>query len=480
MDIKIKNLFDSEKGKAIYSKICGTLKTYKMTEKLCDGVLVGLSGGADSVMLLCFLYEYRKRNSYFPITAVHINHMIRGATADRDEKFSSTLCNCLGIEFISRKIDVPKLAKMQKKSIEECARDVRYCEFSEIISGRADLNRIVVAHNANDNLETVLFNILRGAGTKGAAGIPPVREKILRPLIEVDKNHILDALESSGIPYVTDETNCELDYKRNYIRGKIVPLLYEICDNPVAMAQRFSSNLRSDEEYISKQADNIIGDADNISNEILRNLHPAVRARVLAKLAGVCGADMPSVAINSISVLLEKDNFSVSLPGNCSFVCQYGICSVKKNEALYANEFSFDLSEGKNEFDEFDCDFFLSDAKILKEDINIYNFFIQRQLSSVIINGKLKIRSRKDGDVIYYGGITRKVKTLFSDLKIPRELRGLIPILCDDSGIVWIPGLGVRDDGVDNNSAPFVALGIGKGEQLSSLRFYAASEFKKK
>lgn len=480
MDIKIKNLFDSEKGKAIYSKVCGTLKTYNMTEKLLEGVLVGLSGGADSVMLLCFLYEYRKRNSYFPITAVHINHMIRGESADRDERFSCALCSSLGIEFISRKIDVPKLAAEQKKSIEECARDVRYFEFANIISGREDLGAIAVAHNANDNLETVLFNILRGAGTKGAAGIPPVREKILRPLIDVDKNDILDAFERAGICYVTDETNCELDYKRNFIRGKIVPLLYEICDNPVAMAQRFSSNLRMDDEYISQQADNIIGDADNISNEVLRKLHPAVRARVLTKLAKSCGADMPAVTINSISGLLEKNNFSVSLPGNCSFVCQYGNCTVKRNGALCINEFSFDLFKGKNEIDKFDCDIFLSDAKIPKENLNIYKFFIQQQLSSAIIDGKLKIRSRKDGDVIYYGGITRKVKTLFSDLKIPREIRDLIPILCDNKGILWIPGLGVRDDGVKNVSAPFVTLAIGKACELLSTRFYSASEFKKK
>ncbi len=480
MDIKIKNLFDTEKGKEIYSKACKTLEAYNMVEMIRSGVLVGLSGGADSVMLLCFLYEYRNRNSYFPISAVHINHMIRGESADRDEEFSRRLCDFLKIDFISRKIDVPKLALEQKKCVEECARDVRYSEFSNIISSRTDLNAIAVAHNANDNLETVLFNIFRGSGTKGASGIPPVRGNIVRPLITIDKKDILDVFESVGISYVTDETNSELDYKRNFIRGKIVPLLYELCDDPVAMAIRFSANLRMDEEYLSKQADNIIRAEDNISNAFLLNLHPALRARVLIKLAKSKGAEMPTVAINSISGLLEKNNFSVSLPGNYSFVCQYGICLVKKNGDIYANEFSYGLRQGKNEFKEFDSDFFISDNKISKEDLNVYKFFIQRQLSSAIIVGKLRIRSRKEGDVIFYGGITRKVKTLFSDLKIPREIRDLIPILCDDKGIVWIPGFGVRDDGVKNSSAQFVTLAIGKKDEHSDLRFYSASEFEKK
>ena len=180
--------------------------------------------------------------------------MLFRSDADCDEDFARNFASELGIEVISRKIDVPAEAKVRKMGIEECARKMRYLEFDKIISGRNDIGCIAVAHNADDNVETVLLNILRGSGTRGAAGIPPVRDNIVRPLIKVTKSEIIEALELCEIPYVIDATNFDNDYKRNYVRNEISPKLSEISSNFATMIGRMSDNLRSDDEFIGRAA----------------------------------------------------------------------------------------------------------------------------------------------------------------------------------------------------------------------------------
>ena len=165
----LQDLFKSEIGRRIYDSAVLAIERYSMADAIRRGVLIGLSGGADSVMLLLVLLEYRRRGAYFPILAVHINHGIRGDEALRDEEFSKQLSKELGVEFLSVSLDVPKMAKVAGVGIEEAARNARYSEFEKIISGRNDVSTICVAHNATDNVETVLMNIFRGSA-KGFEG----------------------------------------------------------------------------------------------------------------------------------------------------------------------------------------------------------------------------------------------------------------------------------------------------------------------
>lgn len=479
MDNKISSLFDSPRGKALFGTAVSTLEEFGMKKMVSEGVLVGLSGGADSVMLLLFLLEYRKRTDYFPILAVHINHSIRGESADNDEKFSRDLCKSLNVEFLSEKIDVPAIAKEMCLGIEECARNVRYNKFKDIISGRNDIRSIAVAHNADDNLETVLLNIFRGSGLRGACGIPPVRNNIFRPLLRVKKADILELLCSFDIVFVTDETNNETEYRRNYIRHEIVPKICNICDDPAAMVSRLSTNLRHDDEYISFAADNIIGEQKQIEARCLVGLHRAVLSRALIKLVKNNGADISSVSVDAIINLLSEDNFSWSLPGGATFVCERGLCSVRFAPDLWKFSYDFKITVGMTELEGFDSDFYLSNEKIDKTCLNVYKISIQADISSAIIVGDLYLRPRCDGDTIYYGGMTRKVKKLFSDHKIPNSFKDSIPLLCDDNGVVWVPGLGVRDDGNKSDSKLYVCLAIGKGVELSEKRMRTVSEFKK-
>jgi len=229
----IEKMFASQKGNELYNKIIAKVEKENMTSLIDGGVLIGLSGGADSVFLLCFLIEYRKRsNKDFSILAVHINHGIRGEEANNDETFSKEICREMKIDFESCFVDVPAISKNLGIGIEEAARNARYSIFDDLIESRNDISTIAVAHNATDNAETVIMNILRGSGLSGVCGIKPIRDNIIRPIISITKGEIISSLEENHIPFVTDSTNLSSDYTRNYIRNEIMPLLFRLSDSP--------------------------------------------------------------------------------------------------------------------------------------------------------------------------------------------------------------------------------------------------------
>ncbi len=472
--------FFAGEGKHIFDKAEKTVKELSMTELLHQGVLVGLSGGADSVMLLCFLIEYRRRNHLdFSIAAAHINHGIRGDEADRDERFCEELCKALGVELITRGYSVPTLAKSSGQSLEEAARIVRYLAFSKIILSRTDIKAIAVAHNMSDNAETVLFNILRGSGARGASGIAPVRDDIIRPLIRIPKKEIDSSLMSYGIPFVTDSTNLSDDYTRNYIRHEVIPSLSRITSDPERSLTRFGDNMRSDESFIMDFAESFLAERNTVTNQDLLDLHYSVYVRVLSLMANKRGGGVSAKIAGDIHSLLHKDNFSYSLIGNYVFICERGVCRVANNIGNLYN-FCFEVKDGVTDLSPLNAVFVISKEKVEKTYSNVYKISIQANISSAIISGSLYLRSKKDGDTVYYGGMTHKLKKLFCDSKIPPSKRSLIPILCDDKGVVWVPGFGVRDDGVkkENRQDLYVLLGI-KSDEPEEERLYSGSEFRK-
>lgn len=474
---RIKKLFSSEDGAEIYSEILKTIDDYNLKDYIEKGVLVGFSGGADSVFLLCFLLEYRSRTFDFPILAVHINHLIRGEDAFSDETFSRDFCNELKVEFLSSRIDIPLLSKKENLGIEECARKYRYLEFEKIIFSRTDISSIAVAHNADDNLETMLMNMFRGCGTRGMSGIPVHRENIIRPIIRINKSDIVRILKDNSIDFVFDKTNNDNSYKRNYIRNEIIPAISRLADNPQKVATKISRNLRDDDDYITGVAINFLGERKTVHRKELLQLHRAVLARVVSIFSDT---DLSFVNVNEIRKLLDKDNFSYSLPGNKRFICEYGLCRIELNSNCKEIDFHLPVSLGCNEFAEFHSFAYLSDKYDFKDFKNIYKKSIYADLSSAILVGELYFRPKQDGDTIFYGGITHKLKKLYNDKKIPPVLRRNIPVLCDDKGVVWVPGFGVRDDynGSFEKNKLFIFLGTCTEENFSNDRFYLGNEFK--
>ena len=289
--INIDIIFSSDIGKKIYEDALLAISDFCMDSMMSGGVLVGFSGGPDSVMLLCVMKRYFEQNKISaPLVACHVNHMIRGEEANRDEKFSRELAAELGVEFISYRRDVPSLARESALSLEEAARNVRYSIFEECIDGRQDLACVAVAHNATDNLETMIFNMFRGAGCRGISGIMPVRNRVIRPLIYVSKSDITEILNQYSIPYVIDSTNADTAYTRNYIRTEILPRLNRLAPSPERQAIRLSRNLREQIGYIEKEAENFIIQNESecgIPSVSLACLHSALFSEVLLMLGNI-------------------------------------------------------------------------------------------------------------------------------------------------------------------------------------------------
>lgn len=221
--------------KRMKERVLQYMREHKMAEP-GQRIIAGLSGGADSVCLLSLLSEIGEE---FPIRlrAVHVHHGLRGEEADRDAAFSEELCRRLGAEFILRRADVRERAEICRISEEEAGRELRYGIFEEeavrweeeeaslpgSCPGSAPV-RIAVAHHSGDNAETILYHLFRGSGLRGLSGIPPVRGRVIRPLLCLSREEILSWLSSRGLSYVTDSTNLGDGYTRNRLRNQIIPL----------------------------------------------------------------------------------------------------------------------------------------------------------------------------------------------------------------------------------------------------------------
>ena len=445
---KIRELFSSEDGSLLLEKVKATIKRYSMFDQIKNGVIVGFSGGADSVMLISLLSYLRCDYGQFPITAVHVNHLIRGDEAERDADFSSKFASSVGVEFKLVEVDIPSIAKQCKLGIEECARNERYRIFSELSTSLNAYTTVAVAHNSTDNLETVIMNMMRGAGTAGMSGIPPVRDGIIRPLINVSKEEITTLLTRFGIPYVTDSTNLSSDYTRNYVRNEILPLFKKISETPEKMASRMSDNLRCDSDFIEQCANRFL-EENLISNKIeakkLAGVHKALFSRVLSLfVAKSTNKTLEKKHIEALCSILPRGDFHYSLPGKIRFVSLNGFCFIENDTEQEINSFDVQLKLGINNIDGYSSVILVSEDGNFDCYSNIYKISIRAKLYTDIIDNGLSVRSKRDGDSYSYGGKTRKLKKLFNDKSIPVNLRQSIPVFEDRFGIVWVSGFGIR------------------------------------
>ena len=218
-----------------------------------DSVLLGVSGGADSVCMLHVLYSLREKY-HLKLYVVHVNHGIRGSEAKRDADFVEQMAENLQIPFRVVTANIPEMAKEQKLSEEEAGRIFRYNTFEQV-ANEVGANKIAVAHNLNDNSETVLFNLFRGSKLKGLTGISPMRGQIIRPLLCCSRNEIEQYLQENNLSYCTDSTNKETDYSRNRIRLKLMPYIKENIN------QKAEYNIVNAAENLSQVYEYIYGEA---------------------------------------------------------------------------------------------------------------------------------------------------------------------------------------------------------------------------
>ncbi len=417
--------------------------------------IIALSGGADSTLLLRFATEYFRDPER--LTAAHVNHMIRGDEALRDENFCIELSHSLGIGIETAHIDVPQIAANSGKSIEEAARDARY-EFLEALAEKLKSKYgsvyIMTAHNADDNIETLLINIARGSGLKGLCAIPEIRGIFVRPLLRLTSSEIREYLSANGYSYVVDSTNLSNDYTRNKIRHSVMPVLREINPAIAATCAGMFEALRKDSDYLDECAASALGnfkDAPYCPLDILQAMPKALFARAVMRMyCGVANSNsLERDHIDAIHALAEKGEESsrLALPRNTEcYINRSKLCFRQKSS--YSDIFPTpldipaDISTESFTLTARHGDIFGSSATSGE---NIYKLSIHTTLCSDKIIGRIIVRTRRDGDVIRFGGITRKVKKLLSEKHIPLHIRDRLPILEDEVGILWIPGFPPRD-----------------------------------
>lgn len=425
----------------------------------CSRMIVAYSGGADSSALLFLMRQYCEMHG-IPVLAVHVHHGIRGAEADRDAAFCSDTCLRLGVACRVEKVDAPAFGDAHGMGLEEAARTLRYDVLTRLAE-ETDGTLIATAHSADDNLETVLFRLARGTALDGLCGIPPVRGNIIRPLLGCGADDIRDYCRAANLPYVTDSTNTDTSYTRNYIREEITPLLKKISGAPHEAVGRLCASLRADADCLHKAAMDALADAAEacrVPLDRVASLHDAVLSRcivILYENAKGTRRDLTAAQIGDVMRAVRAGGFSrVSLPGNMTAVIAGGEFSVENGRAEIpeADEtFSAPLSWGVNRFPDYGFGILMTRAEgenipETEEDWqNIYKLSIRTSIPFDTIKDTVRVRFRRGGDTVRIGGMTRSVKKLLNAAKIPPDRRPRLPIVCDGDGILWIPGLPVRD-----------------------------------
>ena len=418
-----------------------------------SAILVGFSGGSDSTALLHLLHKYAQ-NSGATIYAAHINHGIRGAEADRDEEFCKRFSESLGIKFFSIRVNVPQIAKNTKESIESAARRIRY-EYFDRLMRENNINILATAHNADDNLETILFNIARGTGLGGICGIPDCRPcengNVIRPILNMEKKDILAYCQNNSLDYVTDSTNVDTDYSRNKIRAEIIPIMKSINSGAVKNAARMSENLRADSlclESMAKWFLDELGNDYSVEVEKICGSPPSIVSRALMRLYdGISnGGTLEQVHINALRSLAENavPHSCISLPKSIEGVIENKRLYLRKKVAAPppTEEYNLALKEGETLISQTNCKIFIGNSHNSKF---IYKNSILLSIDSDKINGDLFVRSKQSGDKIRMGGMSKSIKKLMCDKKIPLDVRSRIPMICDSNGILAVPFIGIRD-----------------------------------
>lgn len=423
-------------------KVLDTIISNNML-KSGDRVVVGVSGGADSVALLCVLKCFKSLD--LTISVCHINHNIRGAEADRDEAFVRDLCNSLDVPLYVLSADVPAIARENKISEELAGRNVRY-EFFEKIKNETNSDKIAVAQNKNDFAETIFLNITRGCNLNGLKGIKAVRGDIVRPLISTKRAEIEEYLNEIKMDYVTDSTNLENEYSRNIVRNLVFPALSKINPSIVDTVYKNSKYIEDDNDFIEsyscsvyKECVEISKDKIMLSTDKIANEHTSVKRRVILNAIKNLKGDVKNIESEHIDSILSLNKSGTKFTvQNLTVFFNYGILTFELKKEKSA-EFSYEIVYEKSIEIESTGEKYLFELCSPAEMIKGKNI---QYLSADALPENMKIRNRREGDRFNPYGMTgyKKLKDFFIDIKIPSQNRGNIPLLADENEIIAVLG----------------------------------------
>lgn len=406
-----------------------------------DSVVCGLSGGADSVCLLLSLSALSEKLG-IKVEALHVNHCLRGSESDRDEEFCRLLCARLAVPFTAVSCDVSGYAREHSLSTEIAARELRYSIFRE----HTHEKKLATAHNADDNIETVILNLVRGTALKGLAGIPPVRGNIVRPLLSVSRAEIEAFLTERGQDFVTDSTNLTDDYTRNKIRHRIIPLMKELNTSLTATSVSSIDGLRDENSYIEAQTD--IAEAKCLSGDTLTGLSgydTVIRCRCISRLLVRNGLPVSHERIRECEDLLINGG-KLNISGDIYFVSDGSSASLRHIPDEAAPELlSAPLNIGENSiFSGIKVVCELIDKNVMTPGTDVNKKLTFYVLDYDKIKGGAVLRNRRSGDRIQLRGrdFRSSVKKLIN-AKIAPEDRGTLHFIEDDEGTIFAEKLGI-------------------------------------
>ncbi len=429
------------------------VRRYIVKHRMLSGgekVIVGLSGGPDSVFLLHVLNEL-SREFKLSLIAMYVDHGLRPEEVPAELEFCKKLSEDISVPFYSERVDVKGLAEREGLSIQEAGRLLRYDAFERrALIEKAD--RIATGHHMNDQAETLLINLIRGTGRRGLSGIPPVRGKFIRPLLCLKKDDILGYLNAKKITFIEDTSNKTDKYLRNKIRKRLLPLLEEFNPSIVETLSGTSDTLRLEEEYlnikttkflmriISRKADDelelFLSPLENIEDVILKR---ALRW-VIGETRGLRG--IGRVHIDDIVDLIRKGDSGdrIYLPDNYRVIKGYSTLVITARKPLRLGQYSL---EPPGEV-------------VLKEaGLVLKAEFVDGREGEISPDGKLvavfdpesltfplRIRPRMDGDSFHPFGMRgeKKLQDFFVDEKIPRDERDRVPLVVSGDEIIWVVG----------------------------------------
>lgn len=395
-------------------------------------ILCAVSGGADSVYLL-----FRLRELGYAAAAAHYHHGLRGENADRDEAFVHELCRAHDIPLVSERGDAAAYARERRLGIEEAARELRYA-FLERAADAMSASVIATAHTADDNAETILMRLIRGAGLRGLGGIPPVRGRIVRPLLDETHDEALAYLSARGIPHVEDETNAGDVYFRNRLRHAVMPRLR--AENPSfsRTVSRTAALLREDEAFLAGLAEDFLrrnSDGSSLPAAELAALPRPIALRAVRLMAdGISAEQAGSVlALAQSGGYTDVSGMRVGVSGGRVI---FGVpsCDVLPTAALEPGRKLALPGTG---------------LTILCEKIPVFPADVYKSLNTFYLKcenicGSIIVTARRPGDKYRPAGrgCSKSIKQLFLEAGVPRWERGSVPVLRDGSGILGVYGFG--------------------------------------
>ncbi len=436
-----------------------TIMKYDLIDRF-DKVVIGVSGGHDSMTLL-YVLESLKEELEFEIVVAHINHGVRGKEADSDEEYVKNISNELGLEFYSYKANMDEYAKQHKLTSEEAGREIRY-EFFRKVLKESNATKIAVAHNKNDQAETLLMRFMRGTGIDGLRGMEFKTRDIIRPLLGIERSRIEEYCVDLDITPRIDKTNAMPIYGRNKVRLELVPYIEDTFNSGIINTlSRTSEIMKIDSDFLIKyteeQYEKILRKSTEtriiLKTSILKNLHEAIKTRVIRHAIEILNTNLKGIEKKHIEEILDlvdvnETGKQIDITNNIIVRISYEDLIIEKNRDIKNVTFKEKIDEsGSVVIKELDSK--IKSYVCSKEDVDIdFNNKLVKCFDYDNIKSVIYVRNRKNGDRFSPLGMKgrKKLKDFFIDEKIPKEDRNKIPLVLDGEEIIWIVGLRISEN----------------------------------